>query len=102
MGGDGMTSDTALVDLIAHAIHGALVPVRATLVELSTKVAELERRPVFEDRGVWQAGIDYRPGHAVSHAGSLWLCNTAHTSTGTEPSHTHFRLAVKRGKDGRS
>src|SRR5262252_66690 len=51
------------------------------------------------DRGVWAAEQTYVPGDAVSHGGSLFI---AQRETKEKPGKSdHWRLAVKRGADGR-
>ena len=56
--------------------------------------------PIVIDRGVYRAGEDYQKGDAVSFGGSLWIAQEA-TQDKPETS-TAWRLAVKRGRDGRS
>jgi hypothetical protein len=54
--------------------------------------------PVVLDRGVWRGG-GYKSGDAVTWAGSLWI---AQKDTDTKPdSGEGWRLAVKRGRDGK-
>lgn len=67
---------------------------------LEARVSALEQRPQLKDAGVWTSGQSYAPGDVVSHAGSGWICNAAHTAGGGI-SHEAFRLLVKRGRDGR-
>lgn len=56
--------------------------------------------PVVLDRGVFKAGETYQPGDAVTWGGSLWI---AQKETGEKPDapDSGFRLAVKRGRDGK-
>lgn len=56
--------------------------------------------PVIIDRGVFKAGETYKRGDAVTWGGSLWI---AQKETGEKPDtpESGFRLAVKRGRDGR-
>jgi hypothetical protein len=55
--------------------------------------------PVVIDRGVWREGDTYKSGDAVTWAGSLWI---AQKDTDAKPdSGEGFRLAVKRGRDGK-
>ena len=54
----------------------------------------------LRDRGVYRAAGKYHQGDAVSYAGSLWIAQRDTTeSPGT--GHADWRLAVKRGNDGR-
>ncbi len=54
------------------------------------------------DRGVFKRGDTYEPGDAVSWGGALWI---AQTKTGDSPDDsrdgTPWRLAVKKGRDGK-
>jgi hypothetical protein len=55
--------------------------------------------PVVLDRGVWREGESYAKGDAVTWAGSLWI---AQRGTAEKPETGEgWRLAVKRGRDGR-
>lgn len=56
--------------------------------------------PVVLDRGVFSAGKQYEAGDAVTWGGSLWI---AQKDTDAKPDTpgSGWRLAVKRGRDGR-
>lgn len=56
--------------------------------------------PVVLDRGVFKQGETYQPGDAVTWGGSLWIAQkeTAEKPDGPD---SGFRLAVKRGRDGK-
>lgn len=56
--------------------------------------------PTPIDRGVYKAGETYQAGDAVTWGGSLWI---AQRETGAKPDapDSGFRLAVKRGRDGK-
>lgn len=55
--------------------------------------------PVVLDRGVYKSGQDYVPGDAATYGGSLWI---AQSKTNERPgTGDGWRLAVKRGRDGR-
>jgi len=55
--------------------------------------------PVVIDRGVYKEGQIYRPGDGVTWGGSYWICQE---ETSEKPdSGKGFRLAVKKGRDGR-
>ena len=55
--------------------------------------------PTIIDRGVYKAGETYAQGDAVTWAGSLWI---AQEKTAEKPdSGQGWRLAVKRGRDGK-
>jgi len=54
---------------------------------------------VILDAGVWKEGAAYVAGDAVSHGGSLFI---AQVETSARPGKSdEWRLAVKRGNDGR-
>jgi hypothetical protein len=55
--------------------------------------------PVVLDRGVFKEGASYEAGDAVSWGGSLWIAQKA---TADKPeAGDGWRLAVKRGRDGK-
>ena len=56
--------------------------------------------PAVIDRGVFKEGQAYTLGDAVTFGGSLWI---AQKDTGDKPDgpDTGWRLAVKKGRDGR-
>lgn len=55
--------------------------------------------PCIIDRGPYRSGETYRKGDAVSYGGSLWI---AQGETGERPDGgAGWRLAVKKGRDGR-
>jgi len=58
------------------------------------------RVPGFFDRGVFREGEAYRKGDGVSFGGSIWLAqkDAPEGKPGTSPD---WRLAVKKGRDGR-
>jgi hypothetical protein len=57
------------------------------------------RLPIIVDRGVYKEGQTYRPGDGVTRGGSYWICQE---ETADKPdSGKGFRLAVKKGRDGR-
>lgn len=57
------------------------------------------RLPVVIDRGVYKEGQTYRPGDGCTWGGSYWICQE---ETSEKPdSGKGFRLAVKKGRDGR-
>jgi collagen type III alpha len=52
------------------------------------------------DRGVYKAGETYEPGDAVTWGGSLWIAQKQ-TDAKPDTPESGFRLAVKRGRDGK-
>lgn len=55
--------------------------------------------PVIKYRGVWKQGDDYFQGDTVTWGGSSWIA-MRHTTSKPETDDS-WRLAVKRGRDGR-
>ena len=72
----------------------------AMTFELIKRVADLERRPQVEFKGVWREGQAYPRGAMVSHQGSTWCAMNDHPGRPGEPS-SNWQLAVKRGRDGK-
>jgi hypothetical protein len=56
--------------------------------------------PTMIDRGVYKAGEQYEAGDAVTWGGSLWTAQRA-TSAKPDTPESGWRLAVKRGRDGK-
>lgn len=74
-------------------------------IELSFRRGDEEKAFTFKwptpiDRGVYKAGETYQAGDCVTWGGSLWI---AQKETGEKPDspESGFRLAVKRGRDGK-
>jgi hypothetical protein len=56
--------------------------------------------PVIIDRGVYSPGKSYDRGDAISFGGALWVCQ-AEKSAEKPGTNADWRLAVKKGRDGR-
>ena len=71
-----------------------------SLPAIEARLSALEARPALVDAGVFEPGRTYAAGNGVTHQGSYWLaqCETAVTPGG----NADWRLAVKRGRDGRT
>lgn len=74
-------------------------------LELSFRSGEVEhvatlKWPTVIDRGVYKAGETYEPGDAVTWGGSLWIAQRQ-TDAKPDTAESGFRLAVKRGRDGK-
>ncbi|MEQ1955318.1 hypothetical protein ABMA59_28485 [Mesorhizobium sp. CN2-181] len=82
-----------------HALEQQFAKAAGPLKALADKIEAGEVKPM-NYRGTFKAGTAYRPGDMVTHAGSMFHCDRATSSTpeeyGTERAWT---LAVKRGKD---
>lgn len=83
-----------LVDEMVGSLHGRLKAQDARIAALERRIAE------FKYCGVWRGGAVYRQHNSVTDGGSLWICVSEETTQrpGDGPD---WRLAVKRGKDGR-
>jgi hypothetical protein len=57
--------------------------------------------PRFSDRGVWKEGSDYLRGDGVSSGGSLWIAQKDAPRGRPGDPDSDWRLAVKKGRDGR-
>lgn len=55
--------------------------------------------PIPIDRGVWQSGVTYAAGDCVTRSGSYWIAQR--DTTATPGGHDDWRLAVKKGRDGK-
>lgn len=56
--------------------------------------------PVVIDRGVWKQSGEYKRGDAVSWGGSLWIAQKDGPAK-PDTADSGWRLAVKKGRDGR-
>lgn len=54
--------------------------------------------PLLLDRGVFKEGAEYERGDVVTWGGSMWI---AQTFTKNKPGDDGWRLAVKKGRDGK-
>jgi hypothetical protein len=89
-------------DLVLEQVNDRDLVVKAMVGD---RVRELGRVswPVMLDAGVWAAGRAYAKGDAVTYGGSLWVCQQAGATARPETAEgaRAWRLAVKRGRDGR-
>jgi collagen type III alpha len=63
-------------------------------------VVKEARLPIPMDRGVYKEGVVYYPGDGVTWAGSFHIAQQK-TSAKPETAASGWRLAVKRGRDGK-
>jgi hypothetical protein len=56
--------------------------------------------PVIIDAGVFKEGTSYKRGEAVTWGGSLWIAQKE-TSSKPDTAESGWRLAVKKGRDGK-
>lgn len=77
---------------------------RSVLLTFTQGDRKLERVlpfPVVIDRGFWRDGMEVAKGDGVTFGGSYWI---AQTDTATKPDigNADWRLAVKKGRDGKN
>ena len=82
-----------LLEKIGRAIAAELKPLRR-------RIAELEARPEFDYTGTWTRGKAYRKGQGCTHAGSIFIAMRDCPGAPGTPD-CGWRLACKRGRDGR-
>jgi hypothetical protein len=58
------------------------------------------RLPIVRDLGVWREGT-YRKGDGVTWGGSFWIAQDETTDKPDGPGGKGWRLAVKKGRDGK-
>ena len=90
-----------VLGVLAESLLALKKDCNARIEALEQRVTALEARPSVQDKGIWKPGEFYQPGDIVSRAGSAWICRGSHMAVGDDLSHDHFRLLVKRGRDGR-
>lgn len=71
------------------------------IAALTERLAAVEARPHLEYRGVWERETTYTHGNCVTKDGSVWICIVAPTTSEPGVDHVCWKLAVKRGKNGR-
>ncbi|OWJ74628.1 carbohydrate-binding family V/XII protein [Haematobacter genomosp. 1] len=69
------------------------------IAALEARMATLEAHPPLTYVGTHEAGKSYRKGEAVTANGSLWVAQR--DTDGTPGTNDGWKLAVKRGRDGR-
>lgn len=94
-GRDGMGPDDLNMELLEDGRT-----VRLAFTKGETEFAFNVPFPVVLDRGVFAEGKSYEEGDAVTWGGSLWIAQRA-TSQKPDSVDGGWRLAVKRGRDGR-
>ncbi|MGO1075924.1 hypothetical protein [Inquilinus sp. CA228] len=83
-----------------RTVASEVCALRRELVELKVRVDDLAEAKAIPYAGTWKSGQSYAAGTWITHDGSVWIAaeNTA-ARPGDGP--TPWRLAVKRGKDGK-
>lgn len=74
------------------------IGVESTSGEIFAKTFDL---PVVIDRGIYRNGEKYSKGDSVSWDGSIWIALADVDKAGDRPGQPEWRLAVKRGRDGK-
>ena len=69
--------------------------------QLEKRIAALELMPSLQYRGVYSHGQDYPAGSAVTDKGGIWIALSATTERPGAEGSTAWRLACKKGADGR-
>ena len=67
---------------------------------LEARIAELERRPIVFDDGIWSGAKTYGKGAGVTYGGSFWISQIDNNKS-KPGSSDDWRLAVKKGRDGK-
>ena len=81
----------AVADVVGEHLRGIAVALRSH----SERLAALEGRQLSYE-GTWREDTEYSKGAMVTHAGSIWHCET--TCQGDLPGRSNsWKLAVKSG-----
>jgi len=92
-------SETPEGKRIGAIVDGIFEALKPTLDGFKERLAQLEARNDFVDRGTWKEGLVASKNHGCTHEGSFWIAQRATMSKpGTSDD---WRLAVKRGRDGK-
>lgn len=95
-GKDGLQLD----DFAASIKDGRTLAITMTLSDGSIATKELPLRGMVLDKGIYKAGTSYEHGDSVTYAGSYWIAQRA-TEASPGNGSSDWRLAVKRGRDGK-
>src|SRR5262245_55055265 len=88
---------------IADVLRPRLKALADENAALRARVEVLETRPVgLTYAGVWEPTKSYARDEGVTCSGSLWICLTGNTGMRPGTAPAAWRLAVKRGADGKS
>ena len=94
----GIGNTVAAIASVLMTCNAAIRHLRKRVAELEARATELEARKGMRYRGVFENGVPYHPGDACTWHGSIWIANADTIET---PGPPHWKLAVKRGRDGR-
>lgn len=85
---------------VARYTEKQLAPLLARIAQLETELADYRAMGALADKGVWRADTRFERGDTVTDRGSLWICQRSTMTRPGGPDGT-WRLAAKRGRDGR-
>jgi hypothetical protein len=88
---------TALAPILRAAVETAIETRCSTLTD---RIKQLEARPSLVYRGIWNENEQYEQGQFVTDHGSLFYCERL-TRARPSAGSPDWRLAVKRGRDGK-
>jgi hypothetical protein len=91
-----------LLETMANAIKTVKGRSDTAMTALEARVAELEARPTLDYKGIWDSETVYRRGDCVTRSGSVWHCERDRTRGILPGVGDGWRLAVKRGSDGKN
>jgi hypothetical protein len=86
--------------MVKHTVGAVTARCFEHIERLEKRIAELEARPVPKYVGAFKQGQVCKPGHFVTHQGSIWHCNFP-TMQPPGKIQGEYTLAVKRGSDGK-
>lgn len=99
-GMDGWECIVDGVDAVEIEMSGDREITIKTRMSSGREVSKSFSVPVVLDRGVFKDGTAYKAGDGVTWAGSFWIAQRD-TSEKPDMADSGFRLAVKRGRDGK-
>lgn len=99
-GADGKDGIPFSVDDIGMSLMEDGRTVRMAFSKGDTEYAFQIPFPVVVDRGVYSEGKEYEEGDGVTWGGSYWIAQRA-TTAKPDSGDSGWRLAVKRGRDGK-
>jgi hypothetical protein len=89
----------ALINVVADSLLDSII--EHVVKPFKQRIAELEARRELQYTGTWDDQRIYNKGDFITYDGSMWACLEAHCGVRPGSSDTSWKLAVKRGKDGR-
>jgi hypothetical protein len=89
----------AMAAEVVAFVKGAIAPLKAQLEAQAQEIAALKAASHLKFCGVWEEGVTYTPGNAVTRSGSLWVCK-APPIDAPGVDFLNWQLAVKRGHAG--